>query len=627
MKRMPQAALRLLLLVLVLSVCAAAHAADAPPTPAGAGAAPDAGAAPADAGAKAKIFHLVLQGEYAEHKLPLPTSPLALLQGHIKQKSFLDLIGFLDRCATDGKYQGIFIDMQDSSIGLTEAELDVLLPRIDKLHDAGIKLFAYVEGGTKLQFMIANHCDVVVMPQLSNLEISAPTMQVQFYKDTLDDIGVKMQPIRVGAYKSAVEPFTRDTMSKEFKENYTALLTDLDAQVLKMVLAGRRNLTEKSFRALRMDQVLTAKQALAAGLVDDLAGIEEMPQIMAKEMKTEIDLVEKPKPPPPELNFMSLFSMQKINPTADWRGDGVAILFLSGDIVDGKGGDSSAQEIAEIPTINVLHQLMNDPHCKAVVLRIDSPGGSASASERINRVLTDLAAKKPLVVSMSNYAASGGYYIAAPAKEIFAQPTTLTGSIGVFGLVPDFGGLLDKIGVKTVTLSVDGTVPMSGMQALTPHQVQVAQRDVDEAYSTFLDRVAAGRHKTPAEIDKIAQGRVYTGGQALAVGLVDHIGTMEDAVAAAAKLADLPADCDRQYFPMYPELTGLAEFLDALQNDATVLPIGDSAFAKAFPLLAEVQNTPAVRQLTHVLHLLDGMSGHGSHLAICAWLPFQPKLN
>lgn len=581
-------------------------------------------AAPAQA--SARVFHLVLRGLYVEHKSPQGVNPLAILTGgSVKQKSFMDLIGFLDRAAKDETLKGLFIDLQDAEIGLTPSQVSVLLARLDALHAAGKTLFTYIQGGTKLQFLIACHCDVVVMPELSTLEIAAPAMQVMFFKDTLDAIGVNLQAIRAGAYKSAVEPMTRTSMSPEMKENYTALLTDLDAQITQLVLNGRRKITPEAYRELRKDQIITSKQAQTAGLVDRLAGLEEMTAIMEKQLGGPIKLEEKKKAPPPQLNIMSLFAMERTEPVTRWKSDGVGVLFLRGDIVDGRGDPRVGEEIAEVEAINAIRGLIDDERCKAVVLRIDSPGGSASASERINRVLKELAGKKTLVVSMGDYAASGGYYIAAPAQEIFAQPTTVTGSIGVFGVVPDVGGLLKKIGVNTETLSVDGSVPLSGMQALTERQRTMYERDIDEAYQTFLSRVSEGRGKTTEEIHKIAQGRVYTGSQALAVGLVDKIGTLEDAIAAAAARAKLPADCDRQYFPKYPEMRGLMEFIEALNPEAQTLPLEQLALHNQFPLLAELQATPAVRQLTGVLRQIRLQTDDGRRLGIYAWLPFAPK--
>ncbi|HTL53712.1 MAG TPA: signal peptide peptidase SppA [Planctomycetota bacterium] len=613
------------LLSLMFTLCITA--ADAAPASPDKPAAPAGDPAVAAAPAGPRVFHLVLRGEYVEHKNPQGFSPAMLFTGgRVKQKSFFDLIGFIDRGCSDVKLQGIFIDMQDPDFDLTPTELDVLLGRLDKFHVAGKKLFAYIEGGTKLQFLIACHCDTVVMPEMSNLEIGAPSMQIQFFSDTLASVGVKMQAIRAGAYKSAVEPFTRNSMSAEMRENYTTLLTDLDAQVLKLTLNGRRKLAEAAFRELRKDQILTVSRAKTAGLVDEIGGLEDMREIMHKSYGVPVELLEKPKTPPPQLNLMSLFSMDRTEPVTRWKGDGVAVLFLAGEIVDGRGESVGGSQIAEFPTVEAIQELAADDKAKAVVLRINSPGGSASASERINRALVALAAKKPLVVSMGDYAASGGYYIAAPAKTIFAQPTTLTGSIGVFGIIPDFGGLLEKIGVKTETISLDGTLPISGMQALTDRQKQMYEKDIDEAYHTFLARVAEGRHKTTEEIHKIAQGRVYSGSQGKEVGLVDEIGTLDDAVAAAAKLAGLPEGYDKQYFPKYPELRGLMDFLDALSPDATALPIGDAALARAFPLLAELRDQPAIRRLTQMLQLIRLQSRNGHQMAVFAWDPALPAI-
>ncbi len=461
-------------------------------------------------------------------------------QGQQHQETLLwDLVEAIRGAATDHRIRVLVLDL-DRMDGAGQPMLEELASAIHQFRASGKPVIAFATAYDQDQYYLAAQADKVYLDPSGYVLIEGYSRYPLYFKGLLQKLGVDVNVFRVGTFKSAVEIFTRNDMSPADKQQSEGYLNVLWANYQKAVTGARKlpaeaignyvNSLPKTVSAANDD---AAKVALQAGLVSalanrldvqhDLIGIVgednstgSFNQISAEDYARIVD------------------ARKKIH---DGDGDArIGVIVASGEIQDGKappgtiGGDSLSRLIREAKF---------DKNIKAVVLRIDSPGGSVSASEEIYQELQALrAAGKPLVVSMGDLAASGGYYISAPANQIWASPATLTGSIGIFAIIPTISQTLSKVGV-----SVDGvgTTPLAGAltiaRPLNPQISGLLQSQVDRGYQEFLDRVAAGRRQTPQQIDAIGQGRVWAGADAQRIGLVDRLGTLENAVKAAAQLA------------------------------------------------------------------------------------------
>ncbi|MDE2051456.1 MAG: signal peptide peptidase SppA, partial [Gammaproteobacteria bacterium] len=463
-------------------------------------------------------------------------------QGQQRQETLLwDLVEAIRGAATDNRIRVLVLDLDDmESAG--QPMLEELARAIGKFRASGKPVVAYGTAYDQDQFYLAAQADKVYLDPTGYVMIEGYSRYPLYFKGLLQKLGVNINVFRVGTFKSAVEIFTRSDMSAADKQQSLAYLNVLWATYQK-ALTGARKLPAGAIQSYVDSLPKTvsaangdaAKVALQAGLVTGLATRLQMDRQL-------IGLVGEDR----STGSFNQISAEDYAHIVDARkkihdGDGkarIGVIVASGEIQDGRqppgtiGGDSLSRLIREARL---------DKDIKAVVLRVDSPGGSVAASEEIYRELQALrAAGKPLVVSMGDLAASGGYYISAPADQIWASPATLTGSIGIFAIIPNISQTLGKIGV-----GVDGvgTTPLAGAltidRPLTPEMSELLQSQIDRGYQQFVDRVSSGRRQTPQQIDAIGQGRVWAGADARRLGLVDHLGTLEDAVKAAASLAKL----------------------------------------------------------------------------------------
>ena len=419
---------------------------------------------------------------------------------------------------------------------------------LNKLQDIGKALQSFKESEkpiialgdwyTQEQYYLASYADEILMDPYGSVLIDGYGRYRMYYKSLLDKLKVNTHVFRVGTYKSAVEPFLRDDMSDAAREANRAWLGDLWSAWLDDVAEQRGLKVAEMIATINsLDQELKAaggdmaKLTLEKGLIDQLATRNQMRNKMIKLVG-----LDEEEETFKQFSFHTYLKLAKLkdNLKPDVQ-DKIGIVVAKGTIENGSkpagtiGGDSTAK---------LLRQARQDDAIKAVVLRVDSPGGSAFASEIIRQEVEELKqAGKPVVVSMSTYAASGGYWISAMADEIWASPTTITGSIGIFGLFATVENSLDYLGVHTDGV---GTTPLSGVsqtRPLSPELASIIQQSIEHGYQRFLELVAQGRDMTPEEVDKIAQGRVWSGLQAKKLGLVDKLGSLEDAIASAAKLA------------------------------------------------------------------------------------------
>ena len=467
----------------------------------------------------------------------------------------------------------------DSRIKLIVLELDNLSPSgLSKLQEVGAALREFRATGKRVvaaadsmdqtQYYLASQAGEVYLDPLGMIYVDGFSYYRMFLKDAIDKLGIDVNVFRAGTFKSFTDQFSRTDMAPSEREESSvwldALWTAYQQDVTRARSLPGNALNEyiaEQPAALAAVNGDAAKLALQRGLVTALKSRRQM----ADELKSLVGEDQD------NHSFNAIGMSQYLTATrakhvlkskSDAR---VGIVVAAGDILDGHqppgtiGGESTA---------DLLRQARYDSSVKAVVLRVDSPGGSMFASEQILREVQSLRkAGKPVVVSMSTYAASGGYYISAAANQIFASPTTLTGSIGVFSVVPTFQRTLEKLGVKVDGI---GTTPLAGDmredRALGPAARQILQTSVEHAYAEFLMRVGEGRKKSIEDVDKIAQGRVWAGVDAQRIGLVDHLGGLKDASDAAAKLAELSVDYAADYIESEPSLR--EELLMQLRSEA-----------------------------------------------------------
>lgn len=395
---------------------------------------------------------------------------------------------------------------------------------------SGKPVYAYGEDYSQKDYYVASAADSVFLNPAGDFELKGLAAELQFFRGTLEKIGVKPEIFYAGKFKSATEPFREYKMSDANRLQLSVLINTLWKEYLQAAAAHTKTDTAVVDAWAREGTVLLPEDAQRLGLVDRLAYWDEVESLIRR--KT--DQKEKDK-----IAFTQIGDYSRSKAGAALKEGRIAVLFAEGEITDGKSENS--YEIASESFVAQIRRIRDNDKVKAVVLRVNSPGGSARASEVILRELKLLQEKKKLVVSMGDLAASGGYYISAMADSIFALPTTLTGSIGVFGLMFNASELLtQKLGV---TFDEVKTAPYADFPSFTKPFTDAErarmQRGVDAIYALFKSRVAAGRNLSPEQVDSIAQGRVWLGQDALSVGLIDRIGGLEDAIRSAAKLADI----------------------------------------------------------------------------------------
>ncbi|GHT02522.1 signal peptide peptidase SppA [Bacteroidia bacterium] len=417
-------------------------------------------------------------------------------------------------------------------------------------------IIAYAENYTQAAYAVCSVADSIFMNPQGVLDFRGLARSIQFNKRILEKWGIEMQVYKVGTYKSAVEPYTEQQMSAANREQVTAYLGD----IWKTLLTGISESRGISVAQLNQyaDECLTfvnPQKVVDYKLIDGLKYSDEVEKLL----KAKVGVQEKE-----DLKLASVKDLKFLPERQIKSRETIAVLYAEGEIVSDatpsffSGGENiiTAKEY-----VKELKKLQKDDDVKAVVFRVNSPGGSAFASEQIWHAVQELRAVKPIVVSMGDVAASGGYYISAGANEIFAEPTTITGSIGIFGMIPNGAQLAKRMGATYDGVSTNKhsnfagdvlSIPLLGIgilpaRPLTDSEGAMLQAYVERGYDTFLSRCAAGRHKTKAQIDAIGQGRVWTGNQALDLGLIDQLGGLHDAIEAAAKLAAVTDYSTREY--------------------------------------------------------------------------------
>lgn len=504
-----------------------------------------------------------LKGDLSERS---QENPLGYLMGNTYTSCGLDdVLSAIKKAKENEKIKGIYL--KASSLNAAYASLQAIRNALQDFKESGKFVVAYGDTYTQGMYYVASVADKVVLNPKGMLEWRGLAANPIFYKNLLDKIGVEMQVFRVGTYKSAVEPFTSTGMSPANREQMDALLRSTWGQVTAEVAASR-NLSVEKLNELADNMMMfdEAEKTVQCGLADTLLYKNEMRNYLkAMAGVDEDDTL-------PTLSMEEVLNIRKNTPK-DKSGNIVAVYYATGEIVEEDSSSPMSPDgssvISAAKVLKDLRKLQEDDHVKAVVLRVNSPGGSAYASEQIWHAVSELKKEKPVIVSMSDYAASGGYYISCNADTIVAEPTTLTGSIGIFGLVPDVTGLTKKLGldfdvVKTNTYADFGSMGR-GMNA---GERNLMQNYVNRGYDLFLTRCSEGRGIGKDDLDKIAQGRVWTGSMAKDLGLVDELGGLDRALEIAIGKCGLTGE---GYTVLsYPKKESFLEILMNINADSYV---------------------------------------------------------
>ncbi len=520
------------------------------------------------------------------------------------------VIDRLRELAKDDQLQGLIL-----RVGALEASLPDLVELRIAMHDfrAGKKqLWCHTESASNGTYLALAACDKIALAPLGEIAITGPTAMPIHLKGLLDKLGVQADFIHVGAYKGAAEPLTRDAPSPEMIEVLGNILDRRYATMVDIISTERK----VEARALIDIGLFPAQQAQAAKLVDEVTSFE-MLRAETKAPWTNLSL--EPEHRDTLAAYMKLARFVGAMPPDRPSGDHVAVVYALGNIIDGEGDGilGARQQIAARTLVAALHALAADPSVKAVVLRIDSGGGSAQASELIWAAVADLHGKKPVIVSMSDVAASGGYYIASGATKIFALDDTLTGSIGVIGGRIAPAPALAKLGVTTFPMGRGKhATMMTSFDPWTADEKLVIETTMKAVYGTFKARVAAGRHRTLDAIEPIAQGHVWTGTKAKELGLVDEIGGLDAALAEAQKLSKVPATTALEIYPPSPSLRDLVHGIGGVQ-----LPFGLSTETK-LAQLAQVLDPRLAAQAQRLLEL--ARTFETTHVQTLVLLPELP---
>lgn len=440
-----------------------------------------------------------------------------------------DILACIKNAGTDPKIKGIYLN--SATVSASPASVKEIHDALVQFKKYGKFVYAYSDVLAQNGYYLASVADKIILNPAGSLDFKGYAFQVMFYKGLIDKLGVDVQILRHGQFKSAVEPYMLDKMSEANREQLTVLSNSLWKVFVDDISAARK-IPVDSLNAIA-DNLLcaTPEDALRLKMVDQLGYPGDMEELLKSKLNVGED---------EDINFVTISKYKKAVTNDTKAAAKIAVVYAVGEIHDGKGDNSRG--IYSESFIKEFKKAYKDKEVKAIVLRINSPGGSALASENIWREIENAKkAGKIVVTSMGDYAASGGYYIACNSNYIIAQPNTLTGSIGVFGMIPSFQNLLkNKLGITVDVVKTNQHADYgTGLRPLDGAEMATIQNSIEQIYSTFTKRVADGRKMTVAQVDSIGQGRVWAGVDALNLGLVDKLGNIDDAIAKAAELAKI----------------------------------------------------------------------------------------
>lgn len=451
-----------------------------------------------------------------------------------------DVINAIEYAKEDSDIKGISILNSESSLGI--AQTKALRDALADFRKSGKFIYAYGDTYTQKNYYLNSVANTIYLNPIGEIDFKGLSTEIMFFKDFQDKSGLKMEVIRHGKYKSAVEPFLDNKMSEANREQTQQLLNSIWESIVSEIAVSRK-VPVTRLNAVADDLLArTPEMALREKLIDRIAYEDVYHNDIRKALKVKKD---------EDYNTVDITDYaEKVATTAkDYSTkDKIAIIYAQGEIASGEG---DADVIGEGSMRRALQDARKDKNVKAIVLRVNSPGGNALTSELIWREVELTKKEKPVVVSMGNYAASGGYYIACNANAIYAEANTITGSIGVFGMLPNFTGAANKLGLNVEQVATNkNAAGYTPFKPLDDNFRAYAQEGVEKIYSTFVNRVAMGRKMSPQQVDAIGQGRVWSGSDALKIGLVDKIGGMDEAIKKAAALAKI-SQYRTQDYPEY----------------------------------------------------------------------------
>ena len=466
-----------------------------------------------------------------------------------------DLRSSLKKAATSDKIKALYLNCGSLSASPASAqELRTLIENFKT--ESGKPVYAYGDNYSQSAYWIASIADTLILNPQGTIGLVGMATQIPFFHEALDKLGVKMEIFKVGTFKSAVEPYILDEMSEPNRLQNEKMLNSMWSEIVEDI-ASSRNISANDINQ-HIDKGLVFSEAnniLNQGFIDLIKYESEVTTLLKEQFGEDI-------------KFVSLSKMKNVPSTEKFSMNKVAVLYATGEIDASSEGEMNSNDI-----VKELNKLANNDDVKAVVLRVNSPGGSAFGSEQMWFAAKQLRAKKPLIVSMSDYAASGGYYMSCIADTIVAQPTTLTGSIGIFGMFPNFAGVADKIGVNFSTVKTNDIADLGNtMRPMTDSERAIIQNHVNRGYELFISRCAEGRNTSNDEIKLVAEGRVWTGSDALSIGLVDVLGGLDEAIAIAAAKAELTDNYAVAEYPKQKDVfTKLIEDLTGETHTSIIL--------------------------------------------------------
>ncbi len=515
------------------------------------------------------VFELKLEGILVErHKNNVISSFASEINSSVSEIALDDIMASIDKATDNDNIKGIYLHIGDFSASV--ASLQEIYKGLEKFKKTGRFIVAYADSYGNGTYYLSSIADKVYMNPSGTLALTGINISTVFFKDLLSKIGVEMQIFKVGTFKSAVEPFTQTSMSEANRLQLTTFINSIWTEITKTIARNRGiSDTEVNLYAdsgLFLDDAQTAVQHK---LIDSLVYSSDMKEIIEK-------LVGK------DYNTLTIRDMKLTAQNKEYSKNRIAIVYAVGEI-DGsnKNDDIDSEDISED-----LLDIADNDKIKAVVLRINSPGGSAYGSEQIWKAVSVVKSKKPIVVSMGDYAASGGYYIACNTDRIFAQPTTLTGSIGIFGIFPNIGGLTDKLGIKFDNVKTNKYSDFGATyRPMNTEERAILQRYINNGYELFTKRCAEGRNMNIDSLKAIAEGRIYSGTDAMRLGLVDEMGGLEEAITFAAKKANI-SDYTIKY---YPSVKSLIEQISDIFSTSVEERIVKSQLGENYRLFRTIQ--------------------------------------
>ncbi|WP_028887895.1 signal peptide peptidase SppA [Tenacibaculum ovolyticum] len=497
---------------------------------------------------------------------PKEDNPFAEKLGLTENKLALNkIINAIENAKTDAKIKGISIKTTYINAGV--AQTQAIREKIEDFKESGKFVYAYNDVYSQKNYYLSSVADSLFLNPVGAIDFKGLSTEVLYYKDFEDKYGIKMEVIRHGKYKSAVEPYLTNKMSDANREQTTSLLKSIWSEITGAISKSRNISIEQLNLIADNANGRNATLSKENNLIDGIIYEDEYKEKLALHTDKKINTI--------SLEDYINSGKGRISSSAKNK---IAVIYAQGQIMYGEGNENI---IGQGIINKAIRKARKDKNVKAIVLRVNSPGGSALASELIWRELELAKKDKPLVVSMGNLAASGGYYIACNANKIVAEPTTITGSIGVFGAIPNFNKFASDIGINAEQVSTNNNPNYSVFEPMNDKFYNVTKEGVEHIYTTFVNRVATGRNMTFEQVNEIAQGRVWTGKEAVKNGLVDKLGNLNDAVVIAAELANVESYRTRNY-PIYKkelkDALKLSPFAKASKEEILKEALGDESY-------------------------------------------------